>query len=444
MAGHATRSLPTPKHEQGDTVLCYEPDPTKARVLYEAKVLEVDITKDEKGKKVPEYFIHFNGWNKSWDRWVVEESVLKNSEANQALKAKLHENALKYQKKRKQQRTSTSTTPVDQETTTPTDDITSNQSDLPKVEIEIPSQLKLKLEDDCYLIKRKKKLIKLPRHPCVYDVLEEYFSHCKLTQPEESCNLIREVLDGLRIYFDFTLPTLLLYNFEREQYYAAMQVNPDPLGQSNGPQRPVAEQAPADEKCGVVSSSTEASLNNTSSTSNQKERERRSSRRRTLRNHPTQAPDETSSDQTFTEQEDPSSQSVQSETEGSQSAMVSSTSSTPDLLASPPVKRKVHSIEEVPSDPPAQPRHNLSLSSTCSSLPITSGLLPATCKTMPSRIYGPEHLLRLFVKLPSLLARTNMPEKNLVPLLEQVDLLLKYLVERENALFSDDVYQSFL
>ncbi|EDO38666.1 predicted protein, partial [Nematostella vectensis] len=93
MAGHATRSLPTPKHEQGDTVLCYEPDPTKARVLYEAKVLEVDITKDEKGKKVPEYFIHFNGWNKSWDRWVVEESVLKNSEANQALKAKLHENA---------------------------------------------------------------------------------------------------------------------------------------------------------------------------------------------------------------------------------------------------------------------------------------------------------------------------------------------------------------
>ena len=29
--------------------------------------------------------------------------------------------------------------------------------ELPKVEIEIPSQLKLKLEDDCYFIKRKKK-----------------------------------------------------------------------------------------------------------------------------------------------------------------------------------------------------------------------------------------------------------------------------------------------
>lgn len=30
--------------------------------------------------------------------------------------------------------------------------------ELPKVEIEIPSQLKLKLEDDCYFIKRKKKV----------------------------------------------------------------------------------------------------------------------------------------------------------------------------------------------------------------------------------------------------------------------------------------------
>ena len=28
------------------------------------QVLEVDITKDDKGKRVPEYFIHFNGWNR--------------------------------------------------------------------------------------------------------------------------------------------------------------------------------------------------------------------------------------------------------------------------------------------------------------------------------------------------------------------------------------------
>lgn len=31
-------------------------------------------------------------------------------------------------------------------------------------------------------------------------------------------NICREVADGLRIYFDFTLPHLLLYRQEKEQY----------------------------------------------------------------------------------------------------------------------------------------------------------------------------------------------------------------------------------
>lgn len=33
-------------------------------------------------------------------------------------------------------------------------------------------------------------------------------------------NICREVADGLRIYFDFTLSHLLLYRHEREQYYS--------------------------------------------------------------------------------------------------------------------------------------------------------------------------------------------------------------------------------
>ena len=33
-----TRSNPNPKYSLGEKVLCYEPDPTKARVMYEAKV----------------------------------------------------------------------------------------------------------------------------------------------------------------------------------------------------------------------------------------------------------------------------------------------------------------------------------------------------------------------------------------------------------------------
>ena len=47
------------KFTEGERVLCYEPDPTKAKVLYDSKVLEVVYNKDNKGRKQVEYLIHF-------------------------------------------------------------------------------------------------------------------------------------------------------------------------------------------------------------------------------------------------------------------------------------------------------------------------------------------------------------------------------------------------
>ena len=32
--------------------------------FYHFKVLDIDLTKDDKGRKVYEYYIHFQGWNK--------------------------------------------------------------------------------------------------------------------------------------------------------------------------------------------------------------------------------------------------------------------------------------------------------------------------------------------------------------------------------------------
>lgn len=67
----------------GEKVLCYEPDPTKAKVLYDSKVqynyrthlrnvvlyfvinshkfqvLDVIVNKDQRGRKAVEYLIHF-------------------------------------------------------------------------------------------------------------------------------------------------------------------------------------------------------------------------------------------------------------------------------------------------------------------------------------------------------------------------------------------------
>ena len=67
-------------------------------------------------------------------------------------------------------------------------------------------------------------------------------------------------MDGLRIYFDFTLPTLLLYNFEREQYQTVMKLSlhPEELAKDYHKEE-LNGKTTAEEKYGVVSSSTESS-----------------------------------------------------------------------------------------------------------------------------------------------------------------------------------------
>ncbi|GFV53731.1 male-specific lethal 3 homolog [Trichonephila clavipes] len=99
--GVATRGVKF-KFSAGERVLCYEPDPTKAKVLYESKVLDLVVSRDERGRKVPEYLIHFFGWNSSWDRCVREEFILPYTEENQELQSKLaNEAALSMKGKRK-------------------------------------------------------------------------------------------------------------------------------------------------------------------------------------------------------------------------------------------------------------------------------------------------------------------------------------------------------
>jgi len=215
------------KFLQNELVLCYDPDPIKARMLYDAKVLDNDVTKDDKGKKVSEYYVHFQGWNKSWDRWVLEDQLLRNNESSRALQQKLYQEAIKPKKSK--QKSSRSEHIEDDKSIASTgsgegdEDIKS--SELAKVVLSLPKVLANRLEDDCYSIKRKKKLIRLPRKPCVKDIFKKYFHHCQ-TESEsgvsknQSLQIVEELLEGLNVYFNFYLGTLLLYNFEREQYHS--------------------------------------------------------------------------------------------------------------------------------------------------------------------------------------------------------------------------------
>jgi len=65
-------------------------DATKARVLYDSKVLKC---RTNKANKTPEYLVHFYGWNSSWDRVVSEKHILKDDLENRQLQRQLAEEA---------------------------------------------------------------------------------------------------------------------------------------------------------------------------------------------------------------------------------------------------------------------------------------------------------------------------------------------------------------
>ncbi|XP_057314881.1 male-specific lethal 3 homolog isoform X2 [Hydractinia symbiolongicarpus] len=217
------------KFQVNELVLCYEPDPMKACMLYEAKILDIDITKDDKGRKVSEYYVHFQGWNKSWDRWILEEQLLKDIESGRALQAKLYKEAIKPKKKLKKTPRNGVFEEKDDTSVISIGSINSagNEEDisivqLPLVSLDIPKVLANRLEEDCYNIKRRKKMIHLPRKPTVNDIFNEYFQDCKLQVKEGkniNINVLQETLSGLNTYFNFFLCKLLLYNFERDQYF---------------------------------------------------------------------------------------------------------------------------------------------------------------------------------------------------------------------------------
>ncbi|XP_052448629.1 male-specific lethal 3 homolog isoform X2 [Carassius gibelio] len=279
------------KFHKGEKVLCFEPDPSKAKVLYDAKVVDIATVKDDKGKRVPKYLIHFNGWNRSWDRWAAEDHVLRDSDNNRKLQRKLARKALARMRKKgwKKRRCrlpgvnsiSKSLTEEEKEKSddasliSPSDDSDKDISDQESlksesdssedmnnmreeqepqtkkesedksitVNIDIPDVLKKKLEDDCYYINKRKKLVKLPCLVNVVNILESYVKHftlnaafsanerCRHPQsslqtnmsphympPERNDELCKEMVDGLRITFDFTLPLILLYPNEQAQF----------------------------------------------------------------------------------------------------------------------------------------------------------------------------------------------------------------------------------
>ncbi|XP_038045799.1 male-specific lethal 3 homolog isoform X2 [Patiria miniata] len=520
----ATRGLKPAEFSVGEHVLCFEPDPTKARVLYDSKILEVEWTKDEvTNKRVPEYLVHFNGWNSSWDRWAPAHYILRYTDENLELKGKLHRQALAKMGKKKKKKTLTELVELarrrkagkgsDSDMSSgvaDSDDSDDSSSELEAVEIPIPlpEALKMKLEDDCYFITRKNQLVKLPCEHNILTLMEGYIRHFAINvqihekkksqsqnvvntvakeglvvppQPKYNVDLCKEVMDGLRIIFDFLLPTNLLYSIETEQYKKIVtscyvkDMAPEPETPSP-PKRgrprkhsvtssPTKEPAKPDTKDSPEKSKDETLRRVTRRLSTSEQITLTSplppvKRRCSDADHPPRSPY-------------PKRHSVDTPSHNKDSSAVTNTTTSKPVLRH---STRLSSVSSIPSSPTPETQPEVapfSRSESTESNQSSSNNGKATnhngknfginvcdmklpsCKLLdddanydgrmpPCKMYGAQHLMRLFVKLPELLGKMDLPPKKLRPLLKHIELFLKYLAhpDRLEEFFPESAYVS--
>nr|XP_022910447.1 male-specific lethal 3 homolog [Onthophagus taurus] len=407
------------KFLEGERVLCYEPDPTKAKVLYDSKVLEVFVNKDHRGRKVTEFLIHFQGWNSSWDRCVGEEFVLKDTPENRQLqkdlaeKSQLHLGAYLYRKERKKRKISDKANASSEDGSCGSPAVMeeeegrhtssseeSSSGDDEGVVLELHQELKTRLEHDYYLLHSRNKLQRLPATPNVVTILESYwkqyvsnqfnclnekttkyraYTHSpKITieEVQRNLNLCREVLDGIRIYFDFTLHDLLLYRCEKDMVQTS-QVKFTPLKMSMKDENHSKTDLNDHEETNSPRNEDEELFSN----------DNISFRMRTRRN-------------------------LRSNRSGD----------------------ATNGNGESSSSKEASLNNNNNMSGEMMKIPVWKALpehVYSQCPPPPSLVFGVVHLTRLFVKLPDLLNNTCMSDQKMKALVGRFEHFLDFLIDHK-------------
>ncbi|CAG2180684.1 unnamed protein product, partial [Oppiella nova] len=250
------------KYELEERVLCFH-----GPLIYEAKCLKrIHIDNSYR------YYVHYNGWNKSWDEWVDESMIMalndqnlkRQQELRQSLQAVKQANASNAKKRKtttaqttdgavkdatpamatdaSNRRTKTSSavkngtksgdSSNDNESNGSTDRKKKKRKTIARImsiedsfttkleiRIKIPDALKPCLVDDWDLITRLKMLYDLPAKTSVETILDDYMRQ-KVAESggasEES--VILEVIAGIKGFFNAMIGSQLLYKFERIQY----------------------------------------------------------------------------------------------------------------------------------------------------------------------------------------------------------------------------------
>ncbi|XP_012290672.1 male-specific lethal 3 homolog isoform X2 [Aotus nancymaae] len=463
------------KFHSGEKVLCFEPDPTKARVLYDAKIVDVIVGKDEKGRKIPEYLIHFNGWNrrrstgrkKKRCRLPGVDSVLKGLPSEE--KDENDENSLNSSSDSAEDKDEEISEESDiEEKTEVKQELelqTKREMEERTITIEIPEVLKKQLEDDCYYINRRKRLVKLPCQTNIITILESYVKHFAINAAfsanerprhhhvmphanmnvhyipaEKNVDLCKEMVDGLRITFDYTLPLVLLYPYEQAQYKKVTSSKFFlPIKESaTSTARSQEELSPSPP---LLNPSTPQSTESQPTTGEPATPKRRKAEPEGLQSLRRSTRHTANCDRLSESSASPQPKRRQQDTSASM----------PKLFLHLEKKTPVHSRSSspIPLTPSKEGsavfagfegRRTNEINEVLSWKLVPDNYPPGDQPPPPSYIYGAQHLLRLFVKLPEILGKMSFSEKNLKALLKHFDLFLRFLAEYHDDFFPESAY----
>jgi len=210
---------------EDEKVLCFH-----GPLIYEAKILKGELWENKQIEKDngPHYFVHYKGWKQTWDEWVPESRVLKYNEVNLKRQSELKASvaAQKHSKYHEKKITDTGTDRGRKRLK----DVAKEEEFVkkPEIKIVIPDLLKLQLVDDWENITKDQKLVSLPRKPNVAEILDDYKKIKVNTDSKDASNdVILEMLNGIKQYFDKALGNILLYHFERQQYVQIIKDYPN-------------------------------------------------------------------------------------------------------------------------------------------------------------------------------------------------------------------------
>ena len=215
---------------------------------------------NQSGATGPHYRVHYQGWKKTWDEWVPETRLLKHNEENlarqralvdahkaeaavaaAAASAAAEHGAHRGRDTRRHAGASSSRGSKRSRESTESDADAGERR--PEIHLVLPDVLKAQLVDDWENVTRKDQLVPLPRHPNVREIIAEYEAYYSANRGSSAERLrtpavVREVLAGLKLYFDKSLAQNLLYRFERPQYVEVRKQRSPLVGEGGVPTKP--------------------------------------------------------------------------------------------------------------------------------------------------------------------------------------------------------------